>query len=313
MTDLEFVAMQKSTSVRSRTMPWTVRAMRPAFAALSGLAPALAARAAERLFLRPPRHPRPPHEATVLASARRAVIPHPATPITTWTWGAGPRVLLVHGWGGRGAQLAGFVPPLVAAGYSAVTFDAPGHGASPARESSLVAFVGAIAAVERALGPVHAIVAHSIGAAASARALRDGVGADAAVFIAPPADLVLQADLVLEALGFGRPARELMRRRVEDRLGVPWSTLDVTRFAPDMRMPLLVIHDRDDAEVPWQDGAMIAQAWPRATLSTTSGLGHRRIVRDAEVIREAVGFLLAQPRAGAPAPADGALLAALRA
>jgi hypothetical protein len=80
-----------------------------------------------------------------------------------------------------------------------------------------------------------------------------------------------------------------------------------------MRMPLLVIHDRDDAEVPWQDGAMIAQAWPRATLSTTSGLGHRRIVRDAEVIREAVGFLLAQPRAGAPAPADGALLAALRA
>jgi pimeloyl-ACP methyl ester carboxylesterase len=200
------------------------------------------------------------------------------------------------------------VPPLVAAGYSVVTFDAPGHGVSPARESSLVAFVDAIAALERALGPAHAIVAHSIGAAASARALRHGVAADAAVFIAPPADLVLHADLMLEALGFGRQARELMRRRIEDRLGVPWSTLDVTSFAPDMRTPLLVVHDRDDTEVPWQDGAMIAQAWPGATLSTTSGLGHRRIVRDAEVIREAVGFVLAQPRAGAPADA---MLAAL--
>jgi hypothetical protein len=41
---------------------------------------------------------------------------------------------------------------------------------------------------------------------------------------------------------------------------------------------------------------MIAQAWPGATLSTTSGLGHRRIVRDADVVREAVGFVREQTR-----------------
>mgnify|MGYP003291741877 CR=1 FL=1 len=58
-----------------------------------------------------------------------------------------------------------------------------------------------------------------------------------------------------------------------------------------MRTPLLVIHDREDAEVPWQEGAIIAQAWPGATLSTTSGLGHRRIVHDPAVVERAVGFL----------------------
>ena len=300
MTDQEFVAMQKSTSVRSREVPWPIRVLRPAAATLSAVAPALAAGVAERLFLAPPRHEQPAHEATALSPARSTIV-DAGTPITTWTWGRGPAVLLVHGWGGRGGQLAGFVPALVANGYSVVTFDAPGHGRSPAPESSLIAFVAAIHAASRALGPVHGVIAHSIGAAAAACALRDGLRTGAAVFLAPPADLTLHADIMVEALGFGRRARELMRERIERRLGVPWSTLDVASFAAQMRTPLLVIHDREDAEVPWQEGAIIARAWPGARLSTTSGLGHRRLVRDPEVVRQAVDFLLGELRCRRPA------------
>jgi pimeloyl-ACP methyl ester carboxylesterase len=310
MTDQEFVSMQKSTSVRSREIPARVRLLRPALAGLSALAPSLAAPIAERLFLEPPRHPQPEHEATALATARRTVI-DAETPISAWTWGHGPAVLLVHGWGGRGAQLASMVPPLVANGYAVIAFDAPAHGQSPGRRSSLIAFVDAIHAVNRVLGPVRAVIAHSIGAAAAARALRDGLRADAAVFLAPPTDLTSHADIALETLGVGRRARELMRERVEERLGVKWSTLDVAALAPAMRTPLLVIHDREDAEVPWQEGAIIAQAWPGATLSTTSGLGHRRIVRDRDVVREAVQFVLAELRArrSARTPAAPALMA----
>ena len=288
MTDQEFVAMQKSTAVRSREVPWAIRVLRPAAAALSAVAPTRAARVAERLFLAPPRYPQPAHEAAALASAHSMIV-DAGTPITTWTWGRGPAILLVHGWGGRGGQLAGFVPALVANGYSVIAFDAPGHGQSPAKESSLVAFVAAIHAVSRALGPVHAVVAHSIGAAAAACALRDGLRADAAVFLAPPSDLTLHADIMVEALGFGRRARELMRERIERRLGVPWSTLDVSRFAAQMRTPLLVIHDREDAEVPWQEGASIAQAWPGATLSTTGGLGSEGMPRNSSLAATADG------------------------
>lgn len=304
MTDQEFASMQKSTAVRSREVPRRIRLLRPAVATLSAVAPALAARVAERMFLTAPRYPQPEHEAAALAPAVSTIV-DAGTPITTWTWGHGPAVLLVHGWGGRGGQLASFVRPLVASGYSVITFDAPGHGRSPARESSLVAFVAAIQAVTRALGPVRGVIAHSIGAAATACALRDGLRADVAVFLAPPADLTLHADIMLETLGFGRRVRELTRERIERRLGVPWATLDVDGFAAQMRTPLLVIHDREDSEVPWQEGAIIAQAWPGATLATTSGLGHRRLVRDREVVREAVDFVLAElawrrPAATAP-------------
>jgi hypothetical protein len=82
-----------------------------------------------------------------------------------------------------------------------------------------------------------------------------------------------------------------MQARTERQLGVPWSALDVRTYAPDMRTPLLVVHDRDDAEVPWQDGAIIARGWPGAVLSTTGGLGHRRILRDPYVVRAATAFV----------------------
>src|SRR5206468_724660 len=220
MTDLEFVAMQNSTSVRSPGLPLAARLVRPAFAALSVLAPALAASVAERVFLTAPRHRAPEHETAALAGARRTIVQVGGSPVSVWTWGHGPVVLLVHGWGGRGAQLARFVEPLVASGCSVVTFDAPGHGASPEPRSSIVAFLTAIQAIDRTLGPVRGVVAHSIGTVAAARALYEGLGADAAVFIAPPADLVLQAHTILEALGFGRRARELMQERIERRLGL---------------------------------------------------------------------------------------------
>src|SRR3989454_9144210 len=139
MTDLEFVAMQNSTSVRSPGLPLAARLVRPAFAALSALAPALAASVAERVFLTAPRHRAPEHETAALADARRTIVQVGDSPVSVWTRGHGPVVLLVHGWGGRGAQLARFVEPLVASGWSGGTFDAPGHGASPEPRSSIVA------------------------------------------------------------------------------------------------------------------------------------------------------------------------------
>ena len=301
MTDLDFVAMQNSTSVRPSAPPLPLRLLRPGIATLSALAPSLAARLAERLFLTPPRHPVPVWERAVLAGARRTIVQLDGAPMTTWTWGQGSAVLLVHGWGGRGAQLAGFVDPLVNSGFAVVAFDAPGHGVSPDSQSSIVAFLDAIRAISQALGPVKGVIAHSIGAVAAARALYEGLSAEAAVFIAPPADLVLHSHTLLEPLGFGRIAREAMQARIERRLGVAWTALDVRTYARAMRTPLLVVHDRDDNEVPWQDGAIIARDWRGAEFSTTGGLGHRRILRDAGVIRDVTDFVAARVRPAMPA------------
>jgi pimeloyl-ACP methyl ester carboxylesterase len=56
-------------------------------------------------------------------------------------------------------------------------------------------------------------------------------------------------------------------------------------------MPALVIHDVDDAGVPWQQGRQIAEAWPGAQFVKTQGLGHNRILRDPAVIGRVVAFI----------------------
>jgi len=52
----------------------------------------------------------------------------------------------------------------------------------------------------------------------------------------------------------------------------------VVTLAPTLAMPLFVIHDRGDAEIPWQHGMAITRAWRGADLLMTEGLGHRRIL-----------------------------------
>src|SRR5205814_10403776 len=87
----------------------------------------IAERTAARLFTTPHRAPRPEQENLLLARARAFRVDG----LAAWRWGSGSPVLLVHGWEGRGAQLGAFVDPLLARGFSVVTFDASAHGASP--------------------------------------------------------------------------------------------------------------------------------------------------------------------------------------
>ncbi|MDP2311064.1 MAG: alpha/beta fold hydrolase [Pseudomonadota bacterium] len=281
---------------RAPTAPWYVRA---GFATLGTLAPPLATAWAERLFLTAPRPPAPSRELAALATAHVGSVVVHGQRLATWTWvpirhPEGPRatVLLVHGWGGRGGQLAGFVPGLLAAGYSVVTYDAPGHGLSEGRTSSLVEVARAVRGVAAALpSPVHAVIAHSMGGAATAFALVEGLHLARAVFVAPPTAVSEWARTFSEVLGLGADVRAELQRRIEGRLQVPWADLDLAVVAPRMRTPLLVIHDIDDREVAYTSSERMVEAWPGATLHTTEKLGHKRILDDAEVIARAVAFV----------------------
>src|SRR5688572_26209329 len=163
-----------------------VRALR----VLSHASPGVASRIAADLFMTPRRHRTPDRERALLEGATPFDVRlGDSTTIKAWRWGNGPLVLLVHGWEGRGSQLTPFVRPLVDAGHRVVTFDAPGHGASDGNRSSLPHFTYALRAVAATAEP-HAIIAHSLGCAATTLALRDGLNANRLVFMAPPLEPV---------------------------------------------------------------------------------------------------------------------------
>jgi len=189
----------------------------------------------------------------------------------------------------------GQTAPLLASGFRVVTFDAPGHGASTGRRSSIVHFAGALQEIAAKEGPAHAVIAHSLGAAAVVRALSQGLEAGRAVFVGPTGGPRDWAERFRRHLGVPPHVMTSMRERSERWLGASWADFDVPMLAVKQAAPLLIFHDRDDAEVPWSDGAAIAKSWPGARLATTSGLGHRRILRDERVVSQAVAFVKGEP------------------
>jgi pimeloyl-ACP methyl ester carboxylesterase len=145
--------------------------------------------------------------------------------------------------------------------------------------------------VARSLGPVHALVGHSLGAAAVSLAMHRGLSARRAVLLAPPADVFLFSNAFAEHLRIPPRAHTLMRQNLESRLQITWEELHVPTLARRLAAPALVVHDLLDSDVPYAHGREIAEAWPGAELYTTSGLGHRAILRDREVIQRTVDFL----------------------
>jgi pimeloyl-ACP methyl ester carboxylesterase len=267
--------------------------VRGVFGILNDTVPAVAARWAEKLFFNAPRRGASPRVRAFLATGRFREFHVDGERIASWSWGEGPAVYLVHGWAGRGGQLGAFAPPLVEAGFTVVTFDAPGHGASSGGRTSLLEFARTLRALVGHLGPAAGVVAHSLGAAATARALGDGLQVGCAVFIAPPADPGDWSRRFADRLGISPEVLSAMQARSERRLGALWSDLNVPRLGAASGVPLLVIHDGEDEEVPRSNGAAIADAWPNARLVTTKGLGHHRILRDPSVVRQAVAFVSA--------------------
>jgi pimeloyl-ACP methyl ester carboxylesterase len=256
---------------------------------------ATAARIAEMFLTTPPRRRFLDSEAELFQDAVRWSVEVEGDTVPVYRFGSGPAVLLVHGWGGSSGQLAQFIPPLLASGVSVVAFDAPGHGAATGTWLAIPRFAEVIARVAESAGSIRGVIAHSMGAAASAFATSLGFRADRLVFIGPPANEYEFFCGWFATLGVDLNLLPLATTAVVERVGVTFERLGADRIAADVRAPLLVIHDRDDREVPYANGAAIASHAPDGRLHTTRGLGHRRIVRDLHVIQTSVNFVLDFP------------------
>jgi len=267
------------------------------------LAPSLADAWAERLFLTPPRAGDADDLACDLSDGVAGAVVHRGRRLATWTWGPrrAPAVLLVHGWGGRAAQLRHFVYPLRGHGFRVVAFDQPAHGRSEGRLSGLPDFADAVAAVAARAGGVHALIAHSLGAPAAAYAAARGLAIESAVLISPPTDLVGYSRRFARWLGMPEWLRDAMQSAIEERYGVRWSAFELQRLGTRMDARALVVHDRDDRHVPLAQGRRFAIAWPGARMLETEGLGHGRILRADAVVRAAAAFIAGHSQVASPA------------
>lgn len=279
-------SMQKSTTVRLQTA---------AVRAAGVVAPGPTARwLRDRWFRAPARMPA--HELP--GGGTPFTVTSQGTVVRGTAWGEGPVVYLVHGWGGRGSQLASFVAPLVAAGHRVVMFDGPSHGDSDTGRVGRgrthgIELARALDEVFCRFGPAQAVVAHSLGTLATYFALRFGwLGTERLVLLAPVVSSTTLFDRLQAELGFGPRFRRRFDRSVAELVGVPMEEFDARVQAAQVQsVPTLVVHDRGDRQAPYDLSVLLAHALPDAELVATEGLGHQRLLADPGVVARVVEFV----------------------
>ncbi len=200
------------------------------------------------------------------------------------------RILLVHGWSGRGTQLVKFAERFADAGYSTVSFDAPAHGKSPGKTTLMPEFVEAILQLDSEFGGFEGAIGHSLGGMSLLNAAKRGFNPKKMIIIGS-GDII--QDIIDEFIGrLGLQARtgELMRKRFE-KGGESMDSYSSYAAARKVTFPVLVIHDEADAEVPVSCASHISGHLQKGELLLTKGLGHRKILGNNEVIDTSFKFI----------------------
>lgn len=278
-----------------------MRLLRLGLGASQHLWPGLAVRAAHRLFGTPlplrwfswlSRHRAwqagwqieswPFERAGLTLYARAALIP-------------GPVVLLVHGWGGHAGQMLALAKALGAQGLQPVLVEMPAHGRSAGAVSNLPQFARAVEYVAARLQQqghtLHAVVAHSLGANAVAHAVSRGLAVQRLVLLAPPASPHEYTRRFAHMFGLSEATRAAMQQRVEAREGILMPQFEPAAVGPRIHVSTLVVHDRGDRINRFADGQTYSRAIGGAQLLATEGLGHGKILKDAQVLVAVARFV----------------------
>jgi pimeloyl-ACP methyl ester carboxylesterase len=211
-----------------------------------------------------------------------------------WSWGAGPTVMLAHGWGGSAAQMAPLAERIAASGFQAVAIDITGHGASPGKRTRWEWLIRDVALAAQSFGPLHAAMGHSAGGLAimAARGLKGLRAKRYACICAPshpfPPVRAIQSRLEPRPGVIARYQDYLARQFETD-----WATLSGGCAFAGAGADTLLVYDEKDRFVPHSEGDRIQALCPQARLVKTRDYGHTRILATPELSRIAGEFLAA--------------------
>ena len=264
-------------------------------AGLSYVAPALAGRIATYLWFTPfplarPRSPQIP------PGARRITFESAGSVVHGYEIGDGSRTaLLIHGWAGSSRQYRRIALRLTEQGYRCVVIDLPAHGIEAGRSTHAFEMADAIEIAGNALGKVDIVVAHSLGAMATAVAMQRSLRADRLVLLAPGLRPHQALESFVATLRLRPVVAKAVERSMEDRFGEDlWDRMPKGML--DMNVPdrTLIIHDVDDDLVPIEEAELLSESWGVGLVSTR-GHGHNGVLRASEVIDQIATLASAEP------------------
>lgn len=261
---------------------------------LETISPSLATQFAIKLFTTPMRHKLPKREVEMdkKSTQNSLTIPGINKDVMIYKYGnSEKKILLVHGWSGRGTQLVKIADEFLKLGYTTISFDAPAHGKAPGKTSNMTEFIAAVHEIEKQYGPFEYAIGHSLGGMTVLNAVKRGLKVKKAIVIGS-GDVVedILNDFVIK-IGLKPNIAKRMKSDFEKKLGETMNSFSAYIAAKEISIPVLVIHDEDDHDVPVTASQHIYKHLSNGQIMITKDLGHRKILGDSKVIKKIVEFI----------------------
>ena len=249
---------------------------------------------AAKLFTTPIKHKIPKREhAMEHESAQKTItISEINKEIVVYEYGkSDKKILLVHGWSGRGTQLVKIADELLKNGFMTISFDAPAHGKSKGNSSIMIEFIASILEIEKQYGPFEFAIGHSLGGMSVLNAIKQNLKIKKAVIIGSGDIIQDIIDDFISKLRLNPEYGIKLRNHFEAKFGGKMDDYSAYKAAEKTEIPVLIIHDKDDHDVSVKAAYNIQKHLKNSEIMITESLGHRKILGDDDVIKKIIEFL----------------------
>lgn len=263
---------------------------------LNKISPFLASRLAARLFVTPFRYKLPKREKEMddRSIQQDLYIPAIDKKVVVYSYGnplSRKKILLVHGWSGRGTQLSAIAQEFIGIGFHVLSFDAPAHGKSPGKTSMMPHFIEAVHEMQKQYGTFEAAIGHSLGGMSLLRAVKENLEIKKLVIIGTANSVTNITREFAENLHLDQKVADKMKAYFDKKFGEDMDNYSGAYSAKEVKIPTLVVHDKLDVDVKIHCAYEILEQLEKGSSYITEGLGHRKILGDKKVINTITTFV----------------------
>jgi len=229
------------------------------------------------------------HEFLETSQQQKLVNEEGFTQVYHWK-GNGKTILLAHGWESNAWRWKYLIEPLQKLDYNIIAIDAPAHGNSSGEEFTAVKYSRILRSIIELYRP-EIIVAHSVGAMATSfqESQTPHSFIEKMVLLGSPNTLKAIMKDYQQLVGFSDRVYASLDRLLHRIYGFHIKDFNTEDFVAQIECPVLLIHNKSDAIVPYESMLQIAAQSPHATVYESKTGGHS--LHTPEVVDQILAFL----------------------
>ena len=232
-----------------------------------------------------------PYQTDFLDTARKQRIAFEDGLFMLYHWkGNGKTVLLNHGWESNAWRWKHLIEPLQKKGFNIIAIDAPAHGASDGTLFTAVKYSRIIKTTIDLYEPA-IVISHSVGAMATVYQESQDVHQciEKIVLLGSPNSLEVIMRGYQTLTGFNNKVYDNLNNLLKKTFDMKIEEFNTSAFAKAIKVPTLLIHNQQDAIVPFKSMEQIAEAMPDVTTFEAKTGGHS--LHTEEVVERILEFL----------------------